>query len=414
MTFSTTPFSINGRQYHPPAQPTVVICLDGCSDDYLTVALDQGRMPNLTTMAETGYRGLVRAALPTFTNVNNACIVSGVPPSVTGICGNYFLDLESGEEVMMNAARYLRCQTILAAASKAGRKVAMLTAKDKLRELLSPGLQGIIFSAERAKEQVRGIPGLDHLAQEVGQKNIEIYSAEASLFVLRAGVALLEDAQADFLYLSLTDYIQHKYPPSAPESLDFLQSIDLHLGDLLELGAVIGVTADHGMNRKVRSDGKPNVIYLESELVDQFGEGIKVICPITDPYMVHHGALGSAVMIYLSEKLLLDELIRWLYQRDGVAEVWTRAQASISLELPSDRIGDLVVFSEQTVVMGRTPEYHDLDQLMGGLRSHGGRYEEVVPLILSEPTPLAENAKDPRNFDVFSYLCSGSSHKDEV
>ncbi len=408
-TFSTSVFSVNGRDYQPPAKPTVVICLDGCSDDYLTTSVARGRMPNVARMAVTGYRGLVRAALPTFTNVNNACIVTGVPPSVTGISGNFFLDPESDEEVMMNSARYLRCETILAAAARSGRKVAMVTAKEKLRDLLSGGLQGIAFSAERASEQIRGLPGLGHLAEEVQVSSPEIYSADASLFVLRAGVALLESRQADFLYLSLTDYVQHQYPPAAPESLDFYEAIDRQMGRLLELDAVVGATADHGMNAKMRADGQPNVIYMESELRERFGRGVTVICPITDPYVVHHGALGSAVTIYLAEGVSEQRVSQWLGRRRGVAEVWTRAEAATELELPPDRIGDLTVFSDRQVVMGRTPEYHDLNQLRRGLRSHGGRFEEMVPLLLSEPGSRAGTTKDPRNFDIFSYLCKGGS-----
>lgn len=408
-TISTSPFSVNGRRYHPPARPVVAICMDGCEDDYLTEAIARGRMPNLARMAAGGYRGLARAALPTYTNVNNACIVTGVPPSATGISGNFFLDPGSGAEVMMNSARYLRCGTILAAAARSGRKVAMVTAKEKLRDLLTRGLHGVAFSSERAGEQIRGLPGLESLAESVREGSPDIYSAEASLFVLRAGVALLESRQSDFLYLSLTDYVQHRHPPEAPEALDFHEAIDRRLGRLLELGAAVGATADHGMNDKTRTDGRPNVIYLESELRERFGGGVTVICPITDPYVVHHGALGSAVTIHLAEGVSEPDVVQWLSRRQGVSEVASRQEAATRLELPPDRIGDLVVFSDRGVVMGRTPEYHDLRRLRGGLRSHGGRFEETVPLLLSEPGTGAESAKDLRNFDLFAYLCQGGS-----
>ena len=386
--------------------------MDGCEDDYLKVAIARGRMPHLARMAADGYRGLVRAALPTYTNVNNACIVSGVPPSVTGISGNFFLDPGSGAEVMMNSARYLRCDTILAAAARSGRKVAMVTAKEKLRDLLTRGLQGIAFSSERAAEQIRDLPGLEDLEdleETVREGSPDIYSAEASLFVLRAGVALLESRQSDFLYLSLTDYVQHRHAPSAPEALDFYEAIDHQLGRLLELGAAVGATADHGMNAKTRDDGRPNVIYLESELREQFGGGVTVICPITDPYVVHHGALGSAVTIHLAEGVPETDVVQWLSRRQGVTEVCGRPDAATRLELPPDRIGDLMVFSDRDVVMGRTPEYHDLRPLRGDLRSHGGRFEETVPLLLSEPGTRAGAAEDPRNFDLFAYLCEGGS-----
>ena len=406
---STLPFSVNGRRYQPPAKPVVAICMDGCEDDYLNVAIARGRMPHLARMAAGGYRGLARAALPTYTNVNNACIVSGVPPSVTGISGNFFLDPGSGAEIMMNSGRYLRCDTILAAAARSGRKVAMVTAKEKLRDLLTRGLQGIAFSSERAAEQIGDLPGLEGLAEAVRKGSPDIYSAEASLFVLRAGVALLESRQSDFLYLSLTDYVQHRHAPSAPEALDFYEAIDHQLGRLLDLGATVGATADHGMNAKTRADGRPNVIYLESELREQFGGGVTVICPITDPYVVHHGALGSAVTIHLAEGVSEEEVVRWLSRRPGVTEVCGQPEAATRLELPPDRIGDLMVFSDRDVVMGRTPQYHDLRPLRGALRSHGGRFEETVPLLLSQPCARAEAAKDPRNFDLFDYLCEGGS-----
>ena len=71
--------------------------------------------------------------MPTFTNPNNLSIVCGVPPSVHGICGNYFWDPAAdggrGAEVMMNDPAYLRAGTLLAAASDAGARVAVVTAR---------------------------------------------------------------------------------------------------------------------------------------------------------------------------------------------------------------------------------------------------------------------------------------------
>lgn len=122
-------FSVNGRHYHPPAIPIAIVCIDGCADEYLSVSLAKGEMPNLAKVLKTGHRSLVRGALPSFTNVNNSAMVTGCPPSQTGIGGNYIIDPETGEEVMTNSSKYLRLETILAAAANAGRKVAMVTAK---------------------------------------------------------------------------------------------------------------------------------------------------------------------------------------------------------------------------------------------------------------------------------------------
>ena len=307
---------------------------------------------------------------------------------------------------MTNSSRFLRNDTILAAASQAGRKVAMVTAKDKLRELLSKGMNGISISAEKADEVSIELNGIDNIESLVGPKPV-IYSADASLYVLRVGVELLASGRADFLYLSLTDYMQHKYAPEASESREFYRLIDVEIGKLIDLNAVVGVTADHGMNAKCDSNGEPNVIFLETDLVQEFGDGIRVICPITDPYVVHHGALGSAVTVYLPDGVDAQKVADWIAALDGVAEVYSKDAAIIKLELPGDRIGDLFVLSERDWVIGRTPDHHDLGKLEGSLRSHGGRYEEMVPFLISKPLndKYAALAKgDPRNFDIFDFI----------
>ncbi len=407
-------FTINERAYRLPKQPVAVICVDGCEESYLDVALAQGRMPHLSRILDTGWRGSARGALPSFTNVNNAAIVTGMPPAVTGLSGNFFLDPDTGKEVMMNSAKFLRCATILAAAAQAGRKVAMVTAKEKLRDLLSPGLfnegvTGMAFSSEKAaeaREDTHGISGVEALAGDTPA----IYSGEASVYVLRAGVALLETGRADFLYLSLTDYIQHKFAPEEKGALEFYEALDEQLGRLKDLGCILGITADHGMNAKCRKDGTPRVIYLEDALHEQFGNGSKVICPITDPYVLHHGALGSYVTVHLDEFGKAAEIAKWVQDLNGVTEVFEKADAAEALELPADRIGALVVMSAADTVLGRSPEHHDLSQLDRPLRSHGGRFETQVPFIFSEPLNdeyAAQAKEDPRNFDVFDYVCNG-------
>ncbi len=407
-------FSVNDRSYSPPARPIVVICVDGCGDEYLSTSLAHGRMPNMAGVISKGYRGMVRGALPSFTNVNNASITTGMPPVVTGFGGNFFIEPETGEEVMMNSSKYLRCGTILAAAAKAGRKVAMVTAKNKLLDILSHDLEGIAFSSEFSSQAEEATHGIGNVEELVGLPTPPIYSAEASLFVLAAGAKLIGRNLADFLYLSLTDYMQHKFAPHTPESLDFYEGIDAQIGNMLDLGAVIGITADHGMNAKNKPDGSPNVIYLESLLDEEFGKGNKVICPITDPYVVHHGSLGSEVMVYLQDPSQTAEIADWVFQLDGITEVMDCPTAVKKLELPGDRIGDLIVMSARDVVIGRNPEYHDFSLIKGGLRSHGGRYEEMVPMVITEPLNddyMTKAAEDPRNFDVFDFVCNGTLNR---
>jgi phosphonoacetate hydrolase len=414
-SFQTNPFAVNGRTYTPPPCPVVVICLDGSADEYLDAALVRERMPNLQKFAINGYRGLARGAMPSFTNVNNASIVTGVPPSVHGIGGNYFYEAATGQEVMMNSSRFLRADTIFPAATRAGRRVAVITAKDKLRDIFAHGLiekGGIAFSSEKANQARRETHGIDNVETIVGLPTPPIYSADASTYLLRAGVKLIEHNLADFLYLSTTDFIQHKYRPEQREALDLYAAIDEQLGSLVQLGARIGITADHGMNAKQKADGTPNVIYLESELTQKYGPGFRVILPITDPYVVHHGALGSFAVVHLPPKTTARRkfnILHFLNTMPGVTEVYGR-NAADKLELPADRLGDMVVISGRDVVLGRTPEYHDLKAIEGGLRSHGGRYEEMVPFAFSHPLNpqyAARAAADPRNFDIFDFTLNG-------
>jgi phosphonoacetate hydrolase len=408
-------FLVNGRPYAPPACPVVGICLDGSADEYLDAAMARGRLPNLQRMAVAGWRGLARGQMPSFTNVNNTSIVTGVPPSVHGVGGNYFYDTSVGEEVMTNSASFLRADTIFPAAQRAGRKVAVVTAKDKLRDIFAAGLielGGIAFSSERVEAAVAATHGIADAEELIGP-GPDIYSGEASVYVLKAGVRLLEAGRADFLYLSTTDFMQHTYPPEAPESLDFYAALDEQIGHFLRLGAIIGVTADHGMNAKQKADGTPNVIYLETVLNERFQPGFRVILPITDPHLIHHGALGSFAQVHLpaGEGEDITAVMEFVRAQPGVTEVLDRKTAARLMELPPDRMGDFVVCSGRDVVLGRTPEWHDLSQLKVGLRSHGGRYEEMVPLLFSAPLIPSYAAKangDPRNFDLFDYLCNGT------
>ncbi len=408
---STNSFQANGINYRPSNKPIVVICIDGSADEYLDVTAAHGRLQSLMQMSKDGYRGMVRGALPSFTNVNNSSIVTGVSPAVHGICGNFFYDTAKDEEVMMNSSEYLRTETLLAAAANAGRKVAVVTAKEKLRDILSHKLNGIAISAEKANQAKTETHGIDEVEAKVGHPTPTIYSPEASLFVLRAGTALIKQGLADFLYLSLTDYMQHTYAPEAAESLAFYEEMDKEIGKMLELGAVIGATADHGMNAKIKSDGTPNVLFVEDMLEQQFGSGFRVICPITDPYVKHHGALGSYVVVHVDDKSRIEEVKDWLSLQPGITEVHDKKSAVRNLEQPEDRIGDLVVMSARDVVVGRRPQYHDLAALDGTLRSHGGRYEEMVPMVLSHPLNSEYRIKaagDPRNFDIFDFTVNGT------
>jgi len=394
--------TVNGRAYLWPARPLVVLCVDGSEPDYITRAVAAGAMPYLEGVLARGTSRLAGGVVPSFTNPNNLSIVTGAPPSVHGICGNYFYDREAGAEVMMNDPKYLRTGTILAAFSRAGAKVAAVTAKDKLRRLLGEGLEGICFSAERAHETTRAEHGIDDAQAFVGRPVPSVYSAELSEFVLAAGMRLMESARPDVVYLSTTDYVQHKHAPGTPEANQFYAMMDGYLARLDELGATVALTADHGMNAKTDASGAPNVIYLQDVLDAWIGAGrARVILPITDPYVVHHGALGSFATVYLPQDLEPGGVMQRLAALPGMECILDRREACGRFELPEDRMGDVVAVSRRDAVIGTSRARHDLSGLDVPLRSHGGLSEQTVPLILNRPTPGLAADTRLRNFDIF-------------
>ncbi|SFB25915.1 phosphonoacetate hydrolase, partial [Collimonas sp. OK607] len=287
--------------------------------------------------------------------------------------------------------------------SNAGAKVAVITAKDKLRGLLGHKMRGgICFSAEKADQATLEQNGVGNLLELVGMPLPSVYSAELSEFVFAAGVKLLETQRPDIMYLSTTDYIQHKFAPGTPGANAFYAMMDHYLTQLDALGAVIGLTADHGMNAKTDSAGTPNVIYLQDVLDAKIGSGkTRVILPITDPYVVHHGALGSYATVYLNEGADLASVSRQISAIPGVEVVLTRGEAAARFELPEDRIGDLVIVSERLTVIGTSASRHDLSELKLPLRSHGGISEQKVPLMFNRKLGAIPADHRLRNFDVF-------------
>jgi phosphonoacetate hydrolase len=394
--------NVNKRGYKLPTQPTVVVCVDGCEPDYLGQAVAAGRMPWLKRTLTEGTGLVADCVVPSFTNPNNLSIVTGAPPSVHGICGNYLYDTASGTEVMMNDPKWLRAPTLLAALADAGKKVAVITAKDKLRRLLGHRMKGICFSSEKSNEVTLADNGIADVLGLVGMPLPSVYSAELSEFVFAAGVKLAQTERPDVMYLSTTDYVQHKHAPGTPGADAFYAMMDGYLGQLDAMGWVIALTADHGMNSKVGLDGRPNVIYLQDWCDKLLGPAAaRVILPITDPYVVHHGALGSFATIYLPADVEARAIVTALQQQRGMEAVFSREEAARRFELPADRIGDVVCVSERFTVIGTSAARHDLSGLDAPLRSHGGISEQRVPLVVNRPLPGLDTNRRLRNFDAF-------------
>ena len=310
--------TINNRDYPKITKKTsIVICLDGCQKEYLDEASKSNLTPNLDKIIQKGEYLIAHSAIPSFTNPNNISIVTGQPSSIHGICGNFFYTPSTDEEVMMNDTQYLRAPTIFQKYYEAGAKIALVTAKDKLRNLLGHGLKfnekrAICFSSEKSNQTKIETNGIENVNEWLSKPVPEVYSQDLSEFVMSAGVKLMEEFKPDIMYLSTTDYIQHKYAPGNEVANKFYAMFDKYIGQLNVNNNSIIITADHGMQSKSKSDGSPNAIFLQDILDKKFGAGVaKVILPITDPYVVHHGALGSFATIYFHEELDIEKISKF-------------------------------------------------------------------------------------------------------
>jgi phosphonoacetate hydrolase len=375
------------------------------------MAMAEGLMPNLRKMIANGENTRGLCVIPSFTNPNNLSIVTGAPPAVHGICGNYLIDPVTGLETMMNDPKWLRAPTIFEKFQAAGARIAVVTAKDKLRLLLGKGLvfdgTAIAFSSEHADKATLKDNGIDGVCEMVGMAVPEVYSAELSEFVFAAGVKLLASMKPDLMYLSTTDYVQHKYAPGSKGANSFYKMMDGYLGRLDAQGAIVVIVADHGMKAKHLPSGEPDVIYLQDALDKSFGAGTtKVILPITDPYVQHHGALGSFATVYV-KGVSVENASALIARQPGIDVVLDRAQGCARFELPEDRMGDIIVVSGGNTgskVIGTSRAKHDLSGLNEPLRSHGGLTEQTIPVVVNRKTQnLPMNL---RNFDAFFIGCN--------
>lgn len=378
--------SVNGRTYRWPVRPVVVVCLDGSAFEYIDRAIAAGVAPYLRSLAGLKFFRLVESALPSFTNPNNVSIITGVPPSVHGISGNFFLDRGTGSTVMMNDPSYLEVETILSAFSRAGARVAVITAKDKLRRLLTKGVTGTSISIEAT--------------------GVEVYSAALSEQALAEGARLLASAPPDLMYLSTSDYVQHTHAPGDAEANRFYGAIDGALAEIDRLGATVVITADHGMRAKADPSGQVRAVYLQDLLDRTLGaNAAHVVLPITDPYVRHHGALGGCAMVYLAAVESAHAVAAGIQTIAGIDIALARDEACRRFDLPPDRTGDVVVFSDGDTVIGTRPADHDLSALGAPLRSHGGRAEQEVPLFANRT--VAAGSRPRHNYDAFDVALNG-------
>lgn len=411
---------LNGVKYKIPTAPVAVVCIDGSDPEYFDAASKAGVIPNIERFMEKGFSATAHSVVPSFTCPNNMSIATGSPPKIHGISGNFYLDRETGEAVVMTGPELMRSRTIFDVISKSGVRTVVITAKDKLRKQLGKDLDvsagNVCFSSQEADKCTMAENGIENVLEFVGQPLPDMYSEELSLFVLDAGIKFLEqDDQPGLLYLSLTDYVQHKYAPDHPKAIAFYKDLDDRFAKLESLGAIVGLVADHGMKDKCAPDGSYNIIYLQDLLDEKFGAGnSKVICPITDAFVGHHGALGGFVRVHCFNDLKPENVIAYVQTLDGIETVYNREEAASKLDLPYDVEADVVVISGENYCVGAGKADHDIAGLNGErLRTHGGFSEQDVPFVISRPLNDEYQAKAKsgqlKNYNIFEYAINGTA-----
>ena len=408
---------LNEIEYTWPKNPVVVVCIDGGDPEYFDSGIEDGIIPNIEDFMKNGFYAVSKGSMPSFTCPNNMSIVTGSEPVTHGISGNFYLDRSTGEPVVMTGPELLRTCSIMSEFSRKGARVVSITAKDKLRRQLQKGMDlsggSVSMSSQFADQCTMKENGIEDALGFVGQPQPDMYSADLSLFVLDAGIKLLEEKRPDILYLSLTDFIQHTYAPGTPVANQFYSDMDARFGRLRELGAVVALTADHGMGDKANENGEPNVIWLQDILDKELGEGLtKVICPITDAFVGHHGSLGGFVRVYITGETKRERILEITENITGIEKVWTAENVAEELELPVDREGDIAIAGDKKTVIGGRQLDHDLSALKGQrLRTHGSLHEAHVPIVLSEPLNDAYARKAEqiplRSNQIFDFAING-------
>jgi phosphonoacetate hydrolase len=418
MTQARSPVTVNGTTYRWPLRPVVVVCIDGGDPRYLQQFLADGSIPNIARFVTQGFAGVADGSMPSFTCPNNMSIITGTPTAKHGISGNFYLDTRTWEPVVMTGPELLRGDSIVTRFAEAGARVVSITAKDKLRRQLSKGLDvskgHISFSTEFVEKCTLSENGIENALAWLGMEKPGMYSMELSLFVLEAGIKLLREKRPDLLYLSLTDWVQHKWAPNEEGARTFYRKLDDCVGRLAALDSTVALTADHGMSDKSNAAGEPNVIWLQDILDAKFGKGETiVICPITDAFVAHHGALGGFVRVWSRGKVTARRIIDHIGGIDGIELALDKETACRMFEMPPDREGDVAVISREDMCIGGSAKAHDLSGLKGHrLRTHGGTSEAKVPFILNRPLNDAYRAKAAgmplKSYQIFDYAINGT------
>ncbi len=365
----------------------LVFLVDGFDPAYVQPA----RMPRLTALMKAGAATLDgRGVLPSLTNVNHISLLTGTYPERHGLSTNFYFDRATGTEVFMEQVSFVQEPLLFERLKAAGWSTALVTAKEKLTKLLRRGLDHCVDmkSHPEAYRAAAGAPP-------------EIFSLEINLWVFRMAREVALHVAPDFLYVATTDYPQHKLGPDEPAMQAYLEASDEALGRLLDVydlsDTVVALTADHGMNAKAHSLSPIRVLR-------EAGVRARGLPLIRDGLYAHHRDLGGALYLYFDDPGAAREARRVLSGTPGIDEVVAREDAAQD-RLPYDRVGDLICWAARDVALGIWDD-GDARRAESGLRSHGSKHEQRIPMVIAGCGIRAGAAiRDGRVVDLMPTLC---------
>lgn len=347
-----------------PPRRVLIFLIDGFDPDYIRST----RLPSLAALMQAGGSTLDgHGVLPSLTNVNHISLLAGTYPERHGLCANFYLDRDSGSEVFMDQAAFVREPLLFERVKALGWTTALVTAKEKLTRLLRRGLDLSVDMTSAPAD----------LVAKVGPAP-NIFSMEINLWVLEMAREVAARHTPQLLYVATTDYPQHKLPPAHPEMQRYLLDADRLIGQIVETydldRDLVVLTADHGMNAKTRSVSP--VCWLA-----EAGIRAKGVPLIRDGLYAHHRDLGGALYLYLEDPEQTNRARELLSRAPGIDAVVARHEAA-EVRLPPERVGDLVCLGQRDWALG-VWDRGDAVREEEGLRSHGSFHEQTIPMVMA-------------------------------
>lgn len=349
----------------------MILVIDGCAPEYIT----EDTAPDIYRIAgERGFVKTVLSEMPSVTNVNHACILSGQFPEDTKVVGNYYYDKTTRQEGFIEERGFMKAETVFHAYKKAGRSTALLTVKGKVLGVYGDGAD-IGISAQAPDEELIKDLGLE--APPAINSNL------STRWVLEAALACIEKYSPDLVYCTNNDFIFHHHAPGTAEAREQIAFVNEYIAKIhsLEPDRRIYITADHGMNQKTR-------LINFQRMAENRGMDIFCLPPLKDRYIENHiYQEGGIIYVFIRNRDDEEKVLRLAESTPEIEKVLSAAEAAEEYRLPEEAIGDYVMFAAEGCAFG---EVEGERLVTSDVRTHGSLYERDIPLIAINPEAPAE------------------------